>query len=78
VKAPLTAIIVSALLFSLMVSLNFVKADIVDVAGGLIAKGPYIISPTNTTCSSRFLTLNVSFHAAMYGNINYSMTYSDA
>jgi multisubunit Na+/H+ antiporter MnhC subunit len=75
-KALLTAITISALLFSLLFSLNFVKADITDADGGPITKGPYIISPTNTTYSSGFLTLNVSFHAPIYGNINYSMTYS--
>ena len=75
-KEPLIAIFASTLLVSLSVSLSFVGADIVDVSGGGIATGPYIMSPTNTTYSSGFIALNVSFHAAIYGNMNYSMTYS--
>jgi hypothetical protein len=71
-----TAIIISALLFSLFASFNFAIADITDIEGGPIAIGPYIVSPTNITYSSEPMALNVSFHAAIYGNMNYTMSYS--
>ena len=64
------------MLLALMVLLGFAKADLVDNSGGLIVKQPYIQSPTNTTYSYSTLTLNITFHAPMYGNENYSMEYS--
>lgn len=37
---------------------------------------PYIAFPSSTTYNSKSLTLNVSFHAVIGGNIKYSMMYS--
>ncbi len=62
---------------SMSFEIEFAKADLVDVGGaGLIAKAPYIVSPINTTYNSSFLVLNVSFHAELAANINYSMNYT--
>ncbi len=64
------------LLFTFPLAVSFAEADVVDQIGGTIAQAPYVMSPANTTYTSATLVLNVSFHAAMYGNLNYSMAYS--
>jgi len=40
------------------------------------AEGPYIRFPSNQTYYACALTLIVDFHAALFGNVNYSMSYS--
>jgi hypothetical protein len=40
------------------------------------ATRPYIVFPSNTTYKSQISSLNVSFHAQIWDNYNYSMTYS--
>lgn len=72
-KALIAAI---SILLILPLGVSVTEADVVDQIGGLIAKAPYIISPTNTTYTPGALALNVSFQAAMYGNLNYTVTYS--
>jgi hypothetical protein len=69
-------IVAIALLMLLLPRVCCVRADLVDSSGGLIAKAPYIQTPTNTTYNYSSLTLNITFHAAMYGNLPYSMNYS--
>jgi hypothetical protein len=65
-----------ALLISLVVGVQTVKANIIGDNGMRYASGPYIAFPSNVTYSSKFLTLNVSFSVTIGGNINYSMSYS--
>ena len=74
-------VLISALFFSALVGVQVVKADIIgeyDEHDGSVRYTtlPYIIFPRNTTYTSKFLTLNISFSAMILGNINYSMTYS--
>ena len=71
------ALIVTALiLLVLPLEITVVEADVVDQTGGLIAEAPYITSPTNSTYDSGVLLLNVSFHAVIYGNLDYTVTYN--
>jgi len=76
-KALLIGIALSILFLSyLLFGISVVKADIIDKYGTHLTNKPYIVFPSSITYNSRFLTLNVSFHARIYGNVNYSMTYS--
>jgi len=59
-----------------MLGTTVVEADVVDQTGGLIAKAPYITSPTNSTYDPGVLLLNVSFHAVIYANLDYTVTYN--
>ena len=64
-------------LLTLILSLgDFVKADIVDNDGEVLARAPYIQSPTNTTYSYNSLTLNVTFYADWFKEWGYSINYS--
>jgi hypothetical protein len=74
-KMKKSLIIASLMLLILALVPMAVKADVVDQIGGLIAKAPYIVSPTNSTYASFIPFLNVSFQAAMYANLNYTVTY---
>jgi hypothetical protein len=63
----------------LLVSLHFAKGDIVFQDEGFdfhVATGPYIKSPDNSAYTSGLLGLYVSFHAAIFGNVGFSMNYS--
>jgi hypothetical protein len=74
VKRQIIAIIV---LLTLVLSIgDFAKADIVDNNGEVLAKAPYIQSPTNTTYGYNSLTLNVTFYADWYKEWDYSINYS--
>ena len=53
-----------------------IKADIFDDNGNRLASGPYILFPINTTYSSRFLTLNISFSTKLFSSVHLSATYS--
>lgn len=76
-KALLIGIALSMLFLSYpLCGISVVKADVIDKNGNHLTNTPYIVFPSNLTYTSRFLTLNVSFHADIYGNVNYSMTYS--
>jgi len=76
-KALLALLFAFVLLFQSLICLAYVKADLVSEGSiTYFAPPPYIVSPTNTTYSSGQLVLNVSFEAAIFGNVNYSMTYS--
>ena len=74
-KRQVIAIIV---LLTLVISMgDFAKADIVDNDGEVLAKAPYIQSPTNTTYSYNSLTLNVTFYAEWYEkNVDFSHLWS--
>jgi hypothetical protein len=64
-------------LFMLMLPIgNFAKADIVDANGAILAKAPYIQSPTNTTYGYNSLTLDVNFYADWFRAWDYSINYS--
>jgi hypothetical protein len=73
--APVLALVL-ALLTSLVAGVQTVEADIIGYNGMRYASGPYVISPSNATYSSKSLTLDVNFSATIGGNINYSMSYS--
>jgi hypothetical protein len=75
-KKALSAIIFSIFLIFMAAGLEVVNADIVATNGLILASGPYIMFPSNITYTSSFLSLNVSFHAAIFGNVNHSMIYS--
>lgn len=61
----------------LLCGIPVIKADIISSDGFTVAYKPYIVFPSNyITYNSESLTLNVSFHAMIGGNIKYSMTYS--
>lgn len=53
-----------------------IKADIFDDYGTLLATGPYILFPVNTTYNSRIITLNISFSTKLFSPIHLSATYS--
>ena len=53
-----------------------IKADIFDDYGTLLASGPYILFPVNTTYNSRIITLNISFSTKLFSPIHLSATYS--
>ncbi|HEX7482914.1 MAG TPA: hypothetical protein VF350_05565, partial [Candidatus Bathyarchaeia archaeon] len=53
-----------------------IKADIFDDYGTLLASGPYILFPDNTTYTSRNITLNISFSTKLFSPIHLSATYS--
>jgi hypothetical protein len=76
-KSVLTALLLSMLfLFCLFYGFSAVNADITANDGRHLTNKPYIVFPSNTSYNSRLLILNVSFHAEIYGNIKYHMTYS--
>ena len=52
------------------------EADIFDDSGTLLATGPYIMFPVNTTYSSRIVSLNISFSTKLFSPIHLSATYS--
>ncbi len=52
-----------------------IKADIFDIGGNRLATGPYILSPVNTTYSSRIISLNISFSTKLFSTIHLSATY---
>ena len=65
------------LLSCLLCRVPVAKADIVAYDGIIAAHKPYIISPSNyITYSSESLTLNVSFRAEVWGNVEYTVVYS--
>ena len=47
-----------------------------DTGGGILEKPPCILSPINNTYTSNVSAPNVSFHAQLAGNANYSINYS--
>jgi hypothetical protein len=53
-----------------------IVADIFDESGRLIASGPNIVFPVNTTYSSRIMTLNISLSTKLFSSIPLSATYS--
>ena len=53
-----------------------IKADIFDDSGNRLTSGKYILSPVNTTYSSRIITLNISFSTKLFSPIHLSATYS--
>ena len=67
--------VIALLILSLLMG-DFVKADIVDNNGEVLAKAPYIQSPTNITYSYNSLTLNVTFYADWFKEWDYSINYS--
>lgn len=71
-----TLVIISFTLVILLSGIGIAGADIVDRHGWTMARQPYIVFPTKTTYTSSPLTLNVSFFAEFYANLNFSMTYS--
>lgn len=71
--APVLALI-SALITMLVAGVQTVRADIMGDNGMRYASGPYIISPSNVTYGSKFLTLDVNFSVTIGCNINYSMS----
>ncbi|HEX9862239.1 MAG TPA: hypothetical protein VGB11_03035 [Candidatus Bathyarchaeia archaeon] len=77
-KAILIGITFSMLLLScLLCRVPVIKADMMSSGGFTVAYQPYIVFPSNyATYNSGLLTLNVSFHAMIYGNAKYYMTYS--
>ena len=57
-------IVSAVVLFTIaLATVGFVKADIVGSDGQVLAKAPYIQSPTNTTYNYDSLTLAVNFYA---------------
>jgi hypothetical protein len=74
VKNKIVGIII--LLTLMLVTVSYVKADIVDVNGEDLARAPYIQSPTNTTYTSDSLTLAVNFYADWFKAWDYSINYS--
>jgi hypothetical protein len=77
-KTTLIGVAFSILLLScLLCGVPVIKANLVSSDGFTVAYQPYIVFPSNYgTYDSGFLTLNVSFHAMIYGNVKYYMTYS--
>jgi len=77
-KVILIGLGVSMLLLAyLLCEIPVIKADLVSPEGFTIAYKPYIVFPSNyNTYHSKSLTLNVSFHAMIFADTNYSMTYS--
>ena len=70
-------IIAITVLFMFVLSMaDFAKADIVDTNGEVLAKAPYIQSPTNTTYNYNSLTLKVNFYANWFKAWDYSINYS--
>src|SRR5665647_327395 len=72
-KILLSLLIVSCLLFIVPVVNS--EANLIQY-GVPYATRPYIVFPSNLTYSSEISSLNVSFHADIWDNFNYSMTYS--
>jgi hypothetical protein len=69
--------IVLLLLSSMLSLVSVAKGDLVGHRGLIAAYKPYIVFPSNNHgYSSNSLTLNVSFKAMAYANMNYSATYS--
>ena len=64
------------LLVLVLSTVSYVKADIVDVNGVVLARGPYIQSPTNSTYNYDSLTLAVNFYADWFKAWDYSIKYS--
>ena len=78
-KKPILIGIVYAMLFLACLSCGVltIKADLISSDGYTVAYQPYIMFPSNySTYNSGSLTLNVSFHAMIFANTQYSMTYS--
>ena len=74
-KAENTAIIF--LLISCLLSLvSAARADIIGHNGIPAAYQPYIVFPLNSVYHSNSLTLNVSFHAGVWANIQFTMVNS--
>jgi|WetSurMetagenome_2_1015567.scaffolds.fasta_scaffold470430_1 hypothetical protein len=67
------ALVLSLMLLILSVIMMGTKADIVTTNGLHLSYAPYIVFPYSETYRS-VSTLNVSFHAAVFGNTNFSMT----
>ena len=74
-RTAIKKIAILLLLSCLFSAIPFVKADLIQY-GVPFAIRPYIVFPSNLTYTSGVLTLNVSFHAEIWDNFNYSMTYS--
>ena len=70
-----TGVLLSALFLCLLFAVPVAHSDTIQY-GNPFTTRPYIVYPTNNTYSSAVQTLNVSFHAQIWGNFNYSMTYS--
>jgi hypothetical protein len=51
------------------------NANIVGDDETILASGPYIIIPLNTTYNSRFVTLDISFKAQLFSKVRFSATY---
>ena len=64
------------LLIIVLSTANYVKADIVDMNGKVLARAPYIQSPTNITYNYNSLTLAVNFYADWFKAWDYSIKYS--
>ncbi len=77
-RVNLTCMVILLLLFSCLFSfVSVAKGDLVGRRGLIAAYKPYIVFPQNNYgYSSNSLTLNVSFKAMAYANMNYSATYS--
>ena len=77
-KIIITKIILSLLLvFCLLCIFPVVNSESNLIQYGVpYATRPYIVFPSNLTYKSEVSSLNVSFHAEIWGNYNYSMTYS--
>jgi hypothetical protein len=75
----LKTIIVLTPIILLLVGFHPAKGDIILTNEGFdfhAAQGPYIRDLTNKTYDSGFLSLYVNFHAAIFGNVWFSMNYS--
>lgn len=79
-RTTLALTLVLAFIILLLVGIYPAKGDIVirDSKGTEVhfARGPYITFPSNTSYDSGLQTLYVNFHALLWGNLNYSMSYS--
>jgi hypothetical protein len=71
-KILLSFLVISCLLFIVPVVNS--EANLIQY-GVPYATRPYIVFPSNLTYSSEVSSLNVSFHADIWDNFNYSMTY---
>jgi hypothetical protein len=77
-KIIITKILLSLLLASCLLGIVPVansEANLIQY-GIPYATRPYIVYPSNLTYKSEVSSLNVSFHADIWDNFNYSMTYS--
>ena len=72
-KILLSFLVISCLLFIVPVVNS--EANLIQY-GVPYATRPYIVFPSNLTYSTEVSSLNVSFHADIWDNFNYSMTYS--